>query len=280
MSKLPKFAAVKNRIYSTDSPKAVKADKFGYLNAIQYMAPASTSGVNPCSDASPVCIALCLGWYSGQAGMLSNDELETGSNEAPASRVEKAHHFMRNRAAYLLALVRATDNAIKQAHKLGKLFCGRPNGSTDIAWEGIKFCIERDKRGRAIAVTLNARDGKSLFDHYPDQQWVDYTKNPRRFDRALPANYHLTFSRSETNEAIALQLLARGVNVAVIFDHKPETFHGFTVVDGDEHDLRHLDPRGAVGFIIGLSPKGRKAKRDMRGFVVRGYVDAPMALAA
>jgi len=268
--RLPKFATVKNRIYSTDSPKAVKADKFGYLNAIHYMAPADTSGVNLCPDASFACKALCLGWYSGQAGMLSDADLEIGRNETRDSRLEKAQAFMVNRAAYMLAMVRATDNAIAQARKLGKLFCGRPNGSTDIAWEGIKFAIERDKRGRAVSVTLNNRDGKSLMDHYPNEQWVDYTKNPRRFARALPANYHLTFSRSETNEAQALELLARGVNVAVVFaGDKPATWHGFTVVDGDEHDLRHLDPRGARGFVIGLTPKGRKAKRDTSGFVVR-----------
>jgi hypothetical protein len=34
-------------------------------------------------------------------------------------------------------------------------------------------------------------------------------------------------------------------------------------------DLRQLDPRGARGVVIALSPKGRKAKRDQSGFVVR-----------
>ena len=47
---------------------------------------------------------------------------------------------------------------------------------------------------------------------FPSLQFVDYTKNAKRFDRALPANYHLTFSRSETNEVDALRLLDRGVN--------------------------------------------------------------------
>lgn len=35
---------------------------------------------------------------------------------------------------------------------------------------------------------------------------------------------------------------------------------------GTVRDLRHLDPRGAI---VGLTPKGRKAKRDTSGFVVR-----------
>jgi hypothetical protein len=64
-------------------------------------------------------------------------------------------------------------------------------------------------------------------------------------------------------------LLARGINVAVCFETKPETWHGFECIDGDTHDLRQLDPRGERGFVVALSPKGGKAKHDTRGFVVR-----------
>jgi len=45
-----------------------------------------------------------------------------------------------------------------------------------------------------------------------------------------------------------------------------------------ERGVRHLDPKGPIGCVIGLSPKGRKAKRDTSGFVVRwdkfGYLNA------
>ncbi len=47
--------------------------------------------------------------------------------------------------------------------------------------------------------------------------------------------------------------------------------HGYPVINGDESDLRQLDPRAAIGspgFVVGLSPKGGKAKRDTSGFVV------------
>jgi hypothetical protein len=131
------------------------------------------------------------------------------------------------------------------------------NGSSDIAWEG-------------IACVRNGVTYRSVFLAFPDVAFVDYTKNPLRFDRALPANYHLTFSRSEGNEVTALQLLSRGVNVAAVFaGDKPTVWNGFNVIDGDEHDLRQLDPRGARGVVIALSPKGRKAKRDTSGFVIR-----------
>ena len=254
-----------NKIFSTDSAKAIKAQGFGYLNAIHYMAPYKQSGVNLCSHASPGCIALCLGWESGQASMVAND---ADLNSVRLSRIAKAQRFMRDRANYMLDFVRAVDLEIAHAAKMQVKLCVRPNGATDIAYEGVRFDIERDKRGRAVAVKLNG-NGKNIFDHYPAVEFVDYTKNDKRFDRALPANYHLTFSRSETNEAKATELLARGVNVAVVFESLPSEWQGFTVIDGDLHDLRQLDPRGARGFVIGLTPKGRKAKRDQSGFVVR-----------
>ena len=48
-------------------------------------------------------------------------------------------------------------------------------------------------------------------------------------------------------------------------------YRGFTVIDGDQHDLRHLDASGGErkSLIVALSPKGNKAKRDASGFVVR-----------
>jgi hypothetical protein len=55
-------------------------------------------------------------------------------------------------------------------------------------------------------------------------------------------------------------------NAAVVFQTLPDTFLGLQVINGDEHDLRHLDPKGVI---VGLLPKGRKAKRDTSGFVVR-----------
>ena len=116
---------------------------------------------------------------------------------------------------------------------------------------------------------IRLEDGKNLFERFPDVAFVDYTKIARRFERALPPNYHLTLSRSETNEGECLEALTRGINVAVVFERKPAAWHGFECIDGDEHDLRQLDPRGIRGYVIALSPKGRKAKADKSGFVVR-----------
>jgi hypothetical protein len=75
---------------------------------------------------------------------------------------------------------------------------------------------------------------------------------------------------SETNQKIAQGLLKRGINVAAVFANGlPENYLGATVLNGDEHDLRHTDKQG--GFIVGLSPKGHRAKKDKSGFVIRNY---------
>jgi len=238
-------------LFSVDSPKAIKANKYGWLNAIHYMAPHTLAGVgNLCPHASAGCRALCLGEYSGQAGMAQGRKL----NSVRLSRRVKARRFMTDRLNYVALMVKQIEGLESKAQRKGLALAIRPNGSTDIAWEG-------------VGVIRNGQRYRNLMDAFPQLVFVDYTKNPRRFDRPLPANYFLTFSRSETNEAECAALLARGVNVAVVFaTDKPATWHGYSVIDGDAHDLRHLDPRGVV---VGLTPKGHKAKRDRSGFVVR-----------
>lgn len=241
---------MQNRIFSTDSPKAVKAAGFGYLNAIHYMAPHSLSGYNLCPKATAGCKALCLGRWSGAA--MYYDSVNK-------SRVAKAQRFMRDRQAYLRDIVKAIYAAERQASRAGLKLCVRLNGSTDIAWEGI----------RCDNSWLMMR-GATIFDWFPHVQFVDYTKVAARLKRKLPANYHLTLSRSENNEAECMDALSNGHNVAVVFKRVPDMWKGFRVIDGDAHDLRHLDPRSdSKGVIVGLSPKGPKAKRDQSGFVVQ-----------
>lgn len=246
---------MQNRIFSVDSPKAIKATAYGWLNAIHYMAPHTLAGVgNLCPKASAGCMALCLGEHSGQAGMVSHDDQ---MNETRLSRRAKAQRFMRERAAYMRDVVRSIELVERKAQRDGLQLCVRLNGSTDIAWEG-------------VGCERNGIKYRNVFEAFPHIQFVDYTKISSRFKRALPSNYHLTLSRSEANETECIDALGHGVNVAVVFaGDKPRTWQGFETIDGDAHDLRQLDPRGARGFVVALTPKGRKAKRDMSGFVVR-----------
>jgi hypothetical protein len=102
-------------------------------------------------------------------------------------------------------------------------------------------------------------------------QFMDYTKHASRvLDSRRPANYHLTFSRSERNEPDCQRILKAGHNVTVVFRKEPfpETFWGYRVIDGDQDDFRFLDPAPRV---VALKARGRGARVDATGFVV----DAP-----
>jgi hypothetical protein len=255
------------RFLCVDSAKAIKALGFDHLNGINYMAPHESAGVgNLCSHASIVCIDLCLGRESGRAAMADSQ----GNYKVRQSREAKARYFMKERKAYMSEFAVHCAHMIRRGKKVNLTPVVRPNGSTDVAFEMVRFHVSSE-----FAAMLSKISGETIkpgvhtiMGLFPMLQFVDYTKNPLRFNRKLPDNYYLTFSRSEVNEADCLALLARGVNVAVIFAGAfPESWHGFPVINGDLHDLRHLDPRG--GYVVGLSPKGHKAKRDKRGFVVR-----------
>ena len=240
---------MQNRIFSfDDNAKAAKAAAYGYLNAIHYLAPADVAGAgNLCAHASAGCLALCLGWFSGHAAIGE-------TNNVRDSRIAKTRRFMHDRAAYMVDVVRSIEGLQAKAAKRKVRLCVRLNGSSDVPWEAIKTA-----------------DGRSLIALFSNVQFVDYTKSVKRAlahaRGELPANYHLTFSRSETNHLQCLWVLEAGGNVAVVSSlARPTVWHGFPTVDGDLSDLRHLDPRGHV---VWISPKGRKAKMDTSGFVVR-----------
>ena len=172
------------RFFSVDSPKAVKAQKYGWLNAINYMAPHRLAGAgNLCPNASAGCIALCLGEHSGNAALY------------PAvlkSRIAKAQLLMRDRQAFLKEMTAGIRRGRTTAQHQKLKLCVRLNGATDIAWE---------------------RLAPQIFADNADLQFVDYTKSPKRaLEHArgqLPANYHLTFSRTR-DKRIRLPARARG----------------------------------------------------------------------
>jgi hypothetical protein len=89
------------------------------------------------------------------------------------------------------------------------------------------------------------------------------------FAFAREAEGLVMISRDIHNERLADRFLAQGGNVAVVFgEGRPTTWHGYPVIDGDQHDIRvpAMDGRGVV---VGLTPKGHKAKRSTSGFIVR-----------
>lgn len=267
-------AQISKALWSVDSPKAIKSRKYGALNAIMYMAPHAMAGVgNLCPHASKGCIAACLGVHSGKAAVVANSADLSSLNNVRRSRVEKARAFMRNRQAFMRQMSLQLAREYARATRLGFELIARPNGSTDIAFEGIKVSLDAKTAARIsklVGRPIEARVYRNIFELFPFVRFNDYTKNAKRvyaFLRGeLPANYRLTFSRSEANEIDARALANSGANVAVVFDALPARFYGRDVIDGDAHDLRCTDP---AGVIVGLTPKGAKPKKDATGFIVR-----------
>jgi hypothetical protein len=254
-------------LFSTDNVKAAKASGFGYLNAIHYMAPHSLGGFgNLCPNATEPCIRNCLGWQSGHAAMVK--DLDLGTNSVRESRKLKAKLFMTSRPAYLNAIVCDIARIVTKARREGLKPCIRLNGSSDIPFERLRFELN-DKAQRALIKLYGkpASGFTTILELFPTVQFVDYTKSPNRLGKS-PRNLDLTFSYGVTNSGDCVKALLAGHNVAMIFDGGlPESFAGFPVIDGDRHDLRHLDAKG--GNIVGLSPKGKRAKQDTTGFIVR-----------
>jgi hypothetical protein len=149
-------------------------------------------------------------------------------------------------------LVGDIESAERKANRGGMVPVFRLNGTSDIRWE-------------TIPCTRDGERFPNVMEAFPHLTFYDYTKLPNR--RNIPANYHLTFSRSESNENRLAGVVRRGLNVAVVFaGDLPETYRGLPVVSGDDTDLRFLDPKGCI---VGLTAKG-EAKGDTSGFVVGG----------
>ena len=215
------------KLLTTNNSKTIKGEKENYKTFILYLAPHTQNDkkVNLCGFASKGCIESCL-FKSGFGGIYTSVE---------KARINKTNYFLNDRVNFLQQIKREIQNAIKN-QKEGEKLAFRLNGTSDVNFE--KFKIE---------------DNKNIFELFPDVQFYDYTKNYIRLEkRILPKNYHITFSRSETNEEKALEMLNLGYNVAMVFDKLPQTYKGFKVVDGDKNDLRFLDEKNVI---IGLKYK-------------------------
>lgn len=232
------------QLLTISNPKVLKGQSKGYLSFILHLAPYNLSGKNVCAKATAGCIAGCLN-TAGRGGMFKKGE---NTNVIQKARIRKTQLFFSNRGAFLTQLYTEIRKAIIQAEKKGLIPVFRLNGTSDIAWE--KYEVQ---------------DNKNIFQMFPNVQFYDYTKILGRKVKHIP-NYHLTFSRAESNEMDSRLAASRGMNVAVVFEKElPNTFYGRKVINGDESDLRFIDE---PNVIVGLKAKGR-AKKDTTGFVVR-----------
>ena len=225
----------------TTNTKLKKSICMGYSTFGIHLAPHTLSGKNMCPDASEGCAKACLfGAGYGAYPMIQQ------------ARIRKTQLFTSNNKAFLQTLIGEVETAIRRTKKNGLIPCFRLNLTSDIPWENIKI------------------DGKNIMEMFPDVQFYDYGKSLKRMVKFLmgemPKNYHLTFSRSETNQDACEIVMGMGGSVAMVFkDRIPKKYMGKKVVEGDSNDLRFLNPNGVI---IGLIAKGTKGKKDTSGFVI------------
>jgi hypothetical protein len=200
------------------------------------LAAEKSSGFQVCPKATLGCKLSCI-FKSGLAGVFPTVNI---------ARIAKTRAYFKHRPQFFIKLWHEIEREEITARKNGQKLAVRLNVFSDIAWE------------REYAV---------LFYDFPNVTYFDYTKVAKRmFDENRPKNYHLTFSRSESNEEDCLKVLRAGMNVTAVFRDKnfPTKWKGFRTYSGDETDLRFLDPSPRV---IALYAKG-PGKKDKTGFVL------------
>jgi len=225
-------------LLTEENAKTIKGEERGVKTGILYL----HSGVKVCAFASKGCMGGCL--------------LTTGRGKFPvvkAGRIRKTAFLFEFRRHFIIKLCRELEKIVRSAERANMIPAARFDGTSDLGL------------------------AEEVCEKYPHVQFYDYTKDPARMRRflmgKLPANWHLTFSRSEENYQQAFAFLRQGAGVAMVFDTVPETYRGWRVIPGDHDDLRFMDRQvfgieENQGYIVGLAAKGR-AKKDTTGFVIR-----------
>lgn len=225
-------------ILGESSAKTIKGEKIGYLTGIVYLVP----------DQKLCPFAIMAGCFDGCLKSAGRGAF----NSVQKARAEKTAFFKTNQRAFMLSLCADVWSLARKADRLALIPLVRPNGTSDIPFENILI------------------DGKTIFQIFANVQWYDYTKHPsRNLDGKTAGNYDLTYSFSAiTPKPISIKGLTNPANkrTAVVFYKRseiPETYRGWQVIDGDDTDVRHIEPSRVV---VALYAKG-KAKKEQNGFV-------------
>ena len=258
--------------------KTVKGQKQGYMTAVLYLQPSSKL----CPSASKGCLKACLN-TAGRGGL----------SRVQDARRKKTQYFMTDRQGFMFQLDDEILKFINKASKRGLIPVVRLNGTSDIDWTTIEIKRKILRHGMFGGFKGKYTTHENIFEAFPGVQFYDYTKrlDVLRQSKLIP-NYHLTFSRNESNQSDCSDAIQMGFNVAVVYskDALKQLKHlaqgwladseGF--IDGDAHDLRFLnlpaltfphhrsktENLSSLGRIIMLSAKG-KARKDQSGFAVQ-----------
>ena len=226
------------KLLCIQNAKTVKGQKKGYLTGVLYLASSDESGYQVCPMAKKAgCEGPCLD-FAGRGKF----------ERTRKSRIRKTRLLFEDRALFLALLRKDIKALIRKAERENLIPCVRLNGTSDLVWS-------------------------EIIKEFPNVQFYDYTKIELRlwtWSTSFLPNYHVTLSAGkQTSDGQIRDILIHGNNVAMVFRNKYKgdkiqingEYH--QVVDGDETDLRFLDPRGVV---VALTAKG-KARKDYSGFV-------------
>ena len=228
--------------------KTSKGEKLGIRTAVTYLAPHTVSGVNVCAAAILAqCTSACL--YSAGRGAMSSVQ---------NSRLRRTLYLQQYPELYLETLAKDLEKHCQDCLAEGLVPAYRPNGTSDNRWENWPAWV-------ALVQMFVDKYGLRVY---------DYTKLPNR--RNMPAWYDLTFSYSGVLgfQPFVAKAKAAGMRIAAVFESRAtvlamlangEKFLGLDVIDGDDTDVRFLEPQNAL---VALYAKG-EAKKDTSGFVVR-----------
>ena len=234
------FTKLPERLLNFANAKTIKGEKKEVRTGVLYLAPANLSGRNVCPMAK---LASCIDGCLNTAGRGQMQSVQI-------YRIRKTLFWFDHADAFKALLSKEANKLIAYCAKRDLTPAIRPNGTSDIRFENHiwSLMVETSKRG---------------------VKWYDYTKIANRIIPD-PNIYDLTFSYSGANPRYLEQVKTAvnlGYRIAVVFRNRetiPAQFMGMQCVDGDDTDLRFLDPQGVV---VALYAKG-EAKTDTSGFVV------------
>jgi hypothetical protein len=236
---------------SRGNAKLLKSERQEYRIRALCLEPGSS---RVCPHATESCRISCVGGESsGLASVFPT---------ISASRQRKTEWLFRDPVAFRMKLWKEIERELRIAENDNEQLVLRLNTFSDLDWSETAW-------------------------EFSEVIFYDYTKIHTRWDKIRsgdwPANYHLTFSWSENprHQAACSRILREGGNVAIAFANIGRGFcgHGayrqqlpgfwvvegqrYPVYDGDDTDLRFLDPtssswrapRPGSGWIIGLRLK-------------------------
>ena len=221
--------------------KHKKGFKYNELNYSLYLSPADSSGYEVCPGRTEECTRLCL----NESGMNTMTQKVKG-DVINTARIKKTRLFVEEREFFTRWIIDEIRSAKAKADKLADKLSVRINNTSDIDPTRL-FITEGNTK-------------KNILEIFPDIQFYDYSKVKGRIE--LPKkypNYDITFSYTGYNLPECLDLLSKGIRVAMVFKNVPEEYMGYKVIDGDLFDGRFKDEKNVI---VGLKFKRVRNKLE------------------